>query len=199
MAFHVYSSDCPTGTIKDYAGGTVPDGFLLCDGSTPLVAAYPRLSALLSTTYGPLSGGTFTLPDSRGRGTVAAGTPGSNTTAVFGTSPGAASLSRGDRVGEQTHVLSTTEMPTHSHGGATNTTDVDHTHNYDRFNGIGVRVASDTSGQLTFNADTSSDISTGSGPSKTTLVHSHVINPEGSGGSHFNVQPSLVVTKMIRY
>jgi microcystin-dependent protein len=59
----------PTGTIQPHAGGTAPDGFLVCDGTIVNIADYPRLFAVIGTSwgYGNNDGLTFHLPDLRGR------------------------------------------------------------------------------------------------------------------------------------
>ncbi len=60
------------GEVADYAGGTPPAGWLLCDGSAVSRATYATLFAAIGTTWGPGDGATtFNLPDMRGR--VAAG------------------------------------------------------------------------------------------------------------------------------
>lgn len=59
----------PTGTIQPHAGGTAPDGFLVCDGTIVNIADYPKLFAIIGTSwgYGNNDGLTFHLPDLRGR------------------------------------------------------------------------------------------------------------------------------------
>lgn len=59
----------PTGTIQPHAGATAPDGFLVCDGTIVNIADYPRLYAVIGTSwgYGNNDGLTFHLPDLRGR------------------------------------------------------------------------------------------------------------------------------------
>ena len=61
----------PAGAILPFAGITVPNGYLLCDGSEQLISSYPELFAAISYTYKPLIDilgvSTFGLPDLRGR------------------------------------------------------------------------------------------------------------------------------------
>ena len=66
------------GAIVPWSGGadSIPDGWLLCDGSYVGWQAYLDLYARLGTTHGPLQGGDFKLPDLRrkvviGHGVVA--------------------------------------------------------------------------------------------------------------------------------
>lgn len=61
----------PIGTILPFAGGIVPNGFLLCDGSEVLVSEYTELWKVIQYAYKPFStlvgNNTFGLPDLRGR------------------------------------------------------------------------------------------------------------------------------------
>ena len=54
----------PTGTIIAFAGNTLPDGYLLCDGSNVSRTTYKKLFNVIGTTYGAGDGSTtFTLPN----------------------------------------------------------------------------------------------------------------------------------------
>lgn len=58
----------PPGTILDYAGASLPNGYLLCYGQAVSRSTYAALFAALSTTWGSGDGSTtFNLPDLRGR------------------------------------------------------------------------------------------------------------------------------------
>lgn len=61
----------PIGAMLPYAGATVPDGYLLCDGSEVERTKFPDLFDIIGTIYNgsaPLAGvNTFRLPDLRGR------------------------------------------------------------------------------------------------------------------------------------
>lgn len=58
----------PPGTIQSYGGGTVPQGWLLCDGSTASRSIYSALFAAIGTAHGQGDNSTtFHLPDLRGR------------------------------------------------------------------------------------------------------------------------------------
>ena len=60
----VYSNLFATGMIVPFGSSTsVPDGFLVCDGSTVSIATYPELHAVIGTTYGSGGAGTFKTPD----------------------------------------------------------------------------------------------------------------------------------------
>jgi microcystin-dependent protein len=92
-----------------FAGSSAPTGWLVCDGSAISRATYSALFAVIGTTYGAGNGSTtFNIPDLRGR-------------AAIGTGQGSGLTSRtlAQAGGEETHILTTTEMPSHNHGGAT--------------------------------------------------------------------------------
>ena len=101
----------PSGAVVPFAynatSGTVPSGWLLCDGAVYTVAAYPDLGALLGNTYGG-STGTFGVPDLRGYFVRGAGTNGDGTASgTFGTKQASAFASH-------THTATVTD-PGHTH------------------------------------------------------------------------------------
>lgn len=61
----------PIGTIFPFAGGNIPEGYLLCDGGEVERAKFPDLFDIIGTSYNgtaALNGaGTYRLPDLRGR------------------------------------------------------------------------------------------------------------------------------------
>jgi len=58
----------PPGTVIDYAGASLPEGYLACDGSAVSRTTYDELFTAISTIYGAGNGTTtFNLPDLRGR------------------------------------------------------------------------------------------------------------------------------------
>ena len=64
----VKGQDVPTGTMLTFAGAAanIPNGYLICDGSSLNRADYPLLFAAIGTAWGTSSGTTFNLPDTRG-------------------------------------------------------------------------------------------------------------------------------------
>jgi microcystin-dependent protein len=64
----------PAGIVMDYAGSSVPTGWLECDGSSLLRADYAALFTAIGTTWGSVDGTHFTLPDFRGRARIGKGT-----------------------------------------------------------------------------------------------------------------------------
>nr|DAV64865.1 MAG TPA: tail collar domain [Caudoviricetes sp.] len=74
----VSSSPAPTppvGAIMAYAGVTVPDEWLVCDGTSYRKADYPALAAVLGATG---AGRDFVVPDLRGGGGTHNGLSGVN-------------------------------------------------------------------------------------------------------------------------
>lgn len=107
------SNYLPVGTILMNAASTAPTGWLLCYGQAVSRSTYANLFTALSTTYGVGDGvTTFNLPDLRGR-TVAGmdnmGGSGANRVTNV------AADSVGGVMGTETHTLTTSEMPSHSH------------------------------------------------------------------------------------
>jgi microcystin-dependent protein len=174
------SQTVPVGAITMFAGATAPSGYLICDGSSRNRADFPALFTEIGTTYGPGSvpGTTFNVPDLRGRTPVGAGTGTGLTTRTLGFIGGAESV-----------VLTTAQMPTHSHGGTV--TGGAHTH--------------DLASVITAFAGNTWNIVNGNGwalATRTTVAgqgsHSHTIASDGGGGSHPNMQPWLAVNFIIR-
>ena len=98
----------PIGAILAYGGMTVPSGWLICDGNAVSRTEYSELFAAIGTTYGAGDGSTtFNLPDLKGRVAVGAGNSGTT---------GATNHTLGQKSGEETHTLTTNEMPSHLHG-----------------------------------------------------------------------------------
>jgi microcystin-dependent protein len=104
MAFYPLTGgggqDCPVGTILDFAGDVVPNGYLECNGAAISRTSYAELFAVLGTKWGSGDGKTtFNLPDFRDRVSV-------------GRSSSRALASTG---GEETHVLTPSETATKDH------------------------------------------------------------------------------------
>lgn len=94
------------GDIKLSSALTAPDGWLLCDGKTYDIAAYPRLFRAIGTTWGGDGVSTFAVPDLAARMPIASGTSGS----------GAGGRGLGDKGGATTQTLITANLPAHTHG-----------------------------------------------------------------------------------
>lgn len=87
------------GEIRRVAFPNAPTGWALCNGQLLSISANQALFALLGTTYGGDGVQTFGLPDLRGRGAIHPGN----------------GIAQGTRGGEESHVLTSTELPAHTH------------------------------------------------------------------------------------
>ena len=102
-----------TGTILPWSSGSVPTGFLECDGAAVSRTTYSGLFAVISTTYGTGDGSsTFNLPNLADNvpmgksGTKAlASTGGANTVAASGTVGGSTANA----------TLTTAQLASHTH------------------------------------------------------------------------------------
>lgn len=182
------AASVPTGTVLDFAGATAPTGYLMCYGQTVSRTTYAALFAAIGTAHGAGDGSTtFTLPDARGRtiagkdnmgGTVA----GRLASSVAGTTLGAAG-------GEEKHALTEAELASHNHGGTTSTGGA-HTHSYtDSYT---------TTGGSGVGSGTQLHVTTATLPTGSAGDHSHTIATAGSGTAHNNVQPTLILNKIIK-
>jgi len=96
----------PAGTIIDYAGTVLPQGYLLCDGSAVSRTTYAYLFSVVGTIWGAGDGSTtFNLPNLTRRVTVGSG----------GTALSGPSNTVGSYGGEELHTLLLQELPVHSH------------------------------------------------------------------------------------
>jgi microcystin-dependent protein len=55
------------GTIEILAGDVIPDGYMLCDGTSLLKADYPKLFSKIGVAWGEIDVDEFSLPDLRGK------------------------------------------------------------------------------------------------------------------------------------
>lgn len=100
----------PAGTMMMYGGSVAPTGWLIADGSAISRTTYANLFAAIGSTFGAGDGSTtFNLPDLRRR--VAVGSGGS-ASSVLGNTVGSMG-------GEESHILTVNEMPSHTHTYAT--------------------------------------------------------------------------------
>lgn len=92
-----------TGEVIAYATSDAPDGTLACDGATYLRVDYPNLYSVLASAFIQDSDH-FSVPDLRGRSIIG-----------IGTGAGLTARAMNDDGGEETHGLSVSELPAHSH------------------------------------------------------------------------------------
>lgn len=89
----------PVGAVIAWAGATIPEGWLLCDGRSLSAVELPELAAALGSTYGASEPGTFYLPDYRGMFLRGADHGAAQDPDRDGRTPQRAGAAEGDRVG----------------------------------------------------------------------------------------------------
>tara|TARA_R100000700_G_scaffold8662_1_gene12643 strand:- start:8354 stop:9562 length:1209 start_codon:yes stop_codon:yes gene_type:complete len=174
----------PTGAVVPFGGSSAPTGFLLCAGQAVSRSTYSALFGVISTTYGAGDeSSTFNIPDLRGR--VVAGQDdmgGSSADRLTGLTGGVDGDTLAATGGAETHVLTTAQLATHTHGatkfynsdpGLTNT----------RFS----LVTEQTDREDSF-----------PGYQTTTGDTNNIISTTGSGSAHNNVQPTIILNYIIK-
>ena len=164
----------PVGSVLDYAGTSAPTGWLLCYGQALDATADPEYQDLfdvIGNTFGGTNNTDFVIPDLRGR--VVAGQDdmgGSSANRLTGQTGGVNGDTLGAAGGAETHVLTVAQLAAHSH-----TRDADNTSN--NLSPFRPTVAARGSGSLALN------------------------NTGDAGGdqAHNNVQPTLILNKIIKY
>jgi len=169
----------PTGSILQYAGGSAPTGWLLCQGQeVSRTGIYQPLFAIVSTAYGVGDGSTtFNLPDLQGRIPVGQGSH--ESVNARGKNEGTGEASR--RPGH--NHTGTALTATHTHSGSTNTAG-SHSH--------GIYSTNLTSGFISYAALTSGVSNTfesfGNRPVHNIMEsggsHDHTISLSGGGHTH---------------
>jgi microcystin-dependent protein len=145
-----------------------PTNWLLCDGSSLLRTDYAELFSAIGTAFGSADGTHFNIPDLRGRTVVG-----------VGTGAGLSARALGDSFGEETHILITSEVPSHSHN------DAGHSHSEG--------IASPSVGAAITGVPVPSAIPAVG----VTGVGFASIGTSGGDGSHNNLQPSLALNYYI--
>jgi microcystin-dependent protein len=154
-------SDPFLGEIKLAAFGFAPRGFALCNGQLLPINQNQALFALLGTTYGGNGQTTFALPNLQGRVPLHRGS----------------GLLPGQTIGSNTHTLTASEIPLHTHALNASTANAD--------SPVGA----------TFVLAASNN---GYGPaSNVTSLHPNSVSTAGGSQPHLNAQPYLAVTYII--
>lgn len=164
----------PAGTMIDFAGGTIPAGWLECAGQAISRTTYAALFLAIGTTHGAGDGSTtFNVPDARGR--VVFGKDNMNGSAANRLTSGAGGVNGaalGAVGGSETVTLAEAQMPSHSHVQQ----------RYSQGNG------------------TNSPMNPIATQFNITPV-SNTITTQGAGSSsaHQNIPPALVANKIIKF
>jgi microcystin-dependent protein len=133
---------------------------LPCDGSTYLRVDYPNLYDVIDTFF-IVDADHFNVPDLRGRTVIGVGNGG-----------GLSNRNIGDSGGEETHQLTTSEIPSHGHS------DIGHTHSIPLVVGLPAQAG------VGFSANQTVPILT----ANTGLGFANITNT-GGDGTHENMQP----------
>lgn len=99
------------GSLCAFAGNFEIRGFMYADGRLLPISSYNALFAIVGTTYGGDGRTTLQLPDLRGRSAIGRGQ-----------GPGLSNYSLGQRDGAEYVVLTTNQLPVHSHTASTTVT-----------------------------------------------------------------------------
>jgi microcystin-dependent protein len=170
----------PLGGMMPYIGSTAPNtAFVIPIGQAISRATYATLFSLVSTTYGVGDGSTtFNVPDLRGRTVFGPDSGGSARITVAGGNFDGTVI--GGTGGAQNHVLTSGEMPVHTHSASTS---VDGSPTF--FEGPGTNSAQ-----------------TGTGANNPTAIGSisltTTIGSAGSGAAHTSMPPAIVLPYILR-
>lgn len=186
----------PVGGVVPYFGGTVPAGYALPTGQNLSATTYPVANEVLGTTYGNPGGGNFTMPDLRGRVIAHLDSGGSNRITVAGGNFDGSGL--GNAGGLQNETLTQAQLPavppsfsgsfSGSAGTATGNQSV-------------VQFQSNTGGTGAQLIAAGGSLAGGLTPTASYTpagTISGTVGNMGSGNSHPNLQPTMVIYCMMR-
>jgi microcystin-dependent protein len=150
------------GEIQAFPFDFAPRGWAPCDGSLLPINANQALFAIIGTTYGGNGVTNFALPDLRGRTALHVGN----------------GVLLGQRAGEEAHLLSVSEIPSHTHFAFGSSGDAE-----------SARPSSTSSWGVTSEPTYTS--------TPTTQMRPNALSASGGNGAHSNMQPFLVLNYCI--
>ena len=162
------SVDPYLGEIMLFAGSYIPRGWAACNGQLLSIVQNQALFGLLGTRYGGNGVTTFALPDLRGRVPIHAGQ-----------GVGLSDRQVGESGGEEFHVLTSAELPAHTHPA---------------FAHDGMGTSASPAGLLPAQ-DPSGVPHYGSGADA--VLAANAVGAAGGDQPHNNMQPYLVITYCI--
>jgi microcystin-dependent protein len=185
QGFYGNPYNVPLGAGMDYWLPTAPNSsFVFPIGQAISRTTYAALFSAMGTTYGTGDGSTtFNLPDKTGRVSAMKEASASRLTSTYF---GSNSTNLGAVGGAESHVLTTPEIPSHTH--ANTLTDPGHVHSYQR--------------PLSFGASGASAGIEGSDTAANTVSATTGITinnaAQGGGGAHAIVQPTIICNYIMR-
>ena len=181
----------PLGTVVDFAGPNAPANWMFCYGQQLDRDTYSDLFSILGTTYGTTSAGTFGLPDLRGR--IGAGADNMGGTAAGRIGDPAVNVGLnggilGSTGGLYYHLVTVNEMPTHSHTASTSTLLPMRTVSQEGGSNYGLVSGGPFNGRVMITGTPGDQV----GSSTTS------IGAAGGNQGHNNVQPTMMINKIIK-
>ena len=151
--------------IKMFGFNFAPRNWALCDGQILPINQNQSLFSLLGTTYGGDGRTSFGLPDLRGRAPM-----------HEGQGPNQGSRTLGLKAGSETTILTTAQMPAHTHAAMAESSAGDNPN-------PGTRVLAGSAPSEVYHD-----------PANLSDLHSGTIANAGSSQGHENMQPYLTIT-----
>jgi microcystin-dependent protein len=159
------------GEIRMFSGSYAPDGWAFCNGAVLLIRNNAALFEVIKTKYGGDGINTFCLPDLQGRLPLAPGPLDSGTLAI------------GQKGGSETVILTSGNMPAHTHQVPASTLPADTTSIQESYDAVFMLENGDSAN--IYNA------------SSNTAMAGVAVSMEGSSQPHNNMQPYLCINFII--
>lgn len=157
------------GEVRMFAGNFAPVGWAFCNGDLLSVSENEALFGLIGSIYGGDWQTTFALPDLRGRLPLHQGVGGGST------------YQMSDAGGTESVILTTDQLPTHSHAQVGSSAPAD---------------GANPNGQV-FSAGEDTPFYSPVNPSQMATMSSQVVQSTGASQPHDNMQPYLCVSFII--